>query len=325
MTPAATCLLKRAPAVAPRAATFTVAIKVLPPGSRVVAVNPTPEEFDDTWPEPEQVSWVTLALTLTKADGTPVRAEFLRPRAWVDRMGIRVGEALPIAVSELYVDGEAVVTGITPCPPIASGEGRVVTGRFVTRSAGNVVLVCLANGTEIRATDVHPVWSVDREEWVPAGELQPDEQVDTLAGPVAVLSVERLESALDVYNIEVHGEHVFRVTADGVLVHNACDHHLVSYFANTTRGWVQNWSQLAQGILRNADIGLHSQLNRVLLLIHKGPHPELYHQRVYERLEIAVRGLTPHTDAYTKAVRDELAEIAKLLQASNGLLNGIGL
>jgi hypothetical protein len=92
----------------------------------------------------------------------------------------------------------------------------------VTRDAGNLVTVALANGTEIRATNVHPVWSVDREEWVPAGELEPGELVDTLTGPVAVLSVERLESALDVYNIEVHGEHVFRVTADGVLVHNTC-------------------------------------------------------------------------------------------------------
>jgi hypothetical protein len=105
----------------------------------------------------------------------------------------------------------------------------VVTGRFVTRDAGNLVTVALENGTEIRATEVHPVWSVDREEWVPAGELEPGELVDTLAGPVAVLSVERLESALDVYNIEVHGEHVFRVTADGVLVHNACTelHHSI--------------------------------------------------------------------------------------------------
>ncbi len=187
----------------------------------MLAGHPRPEEFDDTWPEPEQASWVTLALTLTKADGTPVRAEFLRPRAWVDRLGIRVGEALPIAVSELDVDCEAVVTAIGPCPEIAQGEGRVVTGRFVTRSAGNVVLLSLANGTEIRATDVHPVWSVDREEWVPAGELEPGELVDTLAGPVPVHSVDRLESPLDVYNIEVHGEHVFRVTADGVLVHNA--------------------------------------------------------------------------------------------------------
>ena len=126
-----------------------------------------------------------------------------------------------MGVSELDIDCEAVVTSITPCPEIAAGEGRVVTGRFVTRDAGNLVTVALANGTEIRATDIHPVWSVDREDWVPAGDLEPGELVDTLAGPVAVLSVRRLESALDVYNIEVHGEHVFRVTADGLLVHNA--------------------------------------------------------------------------------------------------------
>jgi len=55
----------------------------------------------------------------------------------------------------------------------------VITGRFVTRSAGNVALLSLANGTEIRATDVHPVWSVDREDWVAAGDLEPGELVNT--------------------------------------------------------------------------------------------------------------------------------------------------
>jgi len=125
-------------------------------------------------------------------------------------------------VPELEIDGLAEVTAVLDCPPIAEGEGRVVTGRFVTREAVNVVTVTLANGTEIRATDVHPVWSVDREDWVPAGKLEPGERVDTLGGPVAVANVERLESRADVHNIEVHGEHVFRVTADGVLVHNGC-------------------------------------------------------------------------------------------------------
>ena len=38
---------------------------------------------------------------------------------------------------------------------------------------------------------------------------------------MAVESVERLESRLDVYNVEVHGERVYRVTVDGVLVHNS--------------------------------------------------------------------------------------------------------
>ena len=128
------------------------------------------------------------------------------------------------------------------CPPIAEGEGRVVTGRFVTREAINVVTVRLANGAEIRATDVHPVWSVDREEWIPAGELEPGEQVDTLAGPVAVANVERLESRVDVHNIEVHGEHVFRVTADGVLVHNGT---LECHFVGRT-------GESAADIVRNA-------------------------------------------------------------------------
>ena len=151
-----------------------------------------------------------------------MRAEFLRPREWVERNGIVAGASLPIAISELEIEGNAFVTSITACPPVAEGPGRVVTGRFVTWDAGNLVRVTLENGTEIRATDVHPIWSVDGEEWIPAGELVPGELVDTLTGPVAVESVERLHSGLDVYNIEVHGEHVFRVTADGVLVHNAC-------------------------------------------------------------------------------------------------------
>ena len=132
---------------------------------------------------------------------------------------------------ELEIDGLAEVTAVRECPPIAEGEGRVVTGRFVTREAVNVITVTLTNGTEIRATDVHPIWSVDREDWVPAGKLEPGEQVDTLGGPVAVANVERLESRVDVHNIEVHGEHVFRVTADGVLVHNACPEYAIDTYS----------------------------------------------------------------------------------------------
>jgi hypothetical protein len=45
--------------------------------------------------------------------------------------------------------------------------------------------------------------------------------VDTLAGPVAVTSVEPLDPHPAVYNLEVHGEHVYRIAVDGVLVHNA--------------------------------------------------------------------------------------------------------
>jgi hypothetical protein len=209
---------------------------------------------------------VLVALDLFKADGTVVKAEFLRPREWGDRLGLRAGAPLPIAVTELEVEGDALVTAITPCPPIATGAGRVVTGRFMTQAAGNLVRVVLADGTEFRATDVHPVWSVDREEWVPAGELLFGELLDTLAGPVAVERVERLESPLDVYNIEVHGEHVFRVTADGVLVHNACNPAREAAIARYGEAAMKGW-EAAHIIPRNgwawADEALGKIIERV--------------------------------------------------------------
>ncbi len=189
---------------------------------------------------------MTLAIDLVKRDGTPVRAEFLRPREWVERNGIVAGSALPIAISELEIEGDAFVTSITACPPVAEGPGRVVTGRFVTRDAGNLVQIALENGTEIRATDVHPIWSMEREEWIPAGELVPGELVDTLTGPVAVEAVQRLHSGHDVYNIEVHGEHVFRVTADGVLVHNACPNGLPNYKRGSFS--ITDWSGYPSGL-----------------------------------------------------------------------------
>ena len=266
----------------------------------MLADNPRPEEYDDTWPEPEQATWVTLGLALMKADGTPVKAEFLRPREWVERLGLSVGGLLPVGVSELDIDCEAVVTSITPCPEIAQGEGRVVTGRFVTRDAVNLVTVALENGAAIRATNIHPVWSVDREEWVPAGDLEPGELVDTLAGPVAVLSVDRLESALDVYNIEVHGEHVFRVTADGVLVHNNYlrANMIAAYGADFMKGkqaahiipqngWLWSPSALKDIIKRVKDAGLMDDVANGFASTagHQGTHTRKYVDQLIETME----------------------------------------
>jgi hypothetical protein len=168
-----------------------------------------------------QSEWARVSFLIVRNDLSLVEAEFIRPRAWIESLGLVKGARIDLAVPELEIDGFAEVTAVRACPPIADGEGRVVTGRFVTRDVANVVKITLANGTEIRATDVHPVWSIDREDWVPAGKLEPGEHVDTLEGPVAVVSVEPLDRHPAVYNLEVHGEHVYRVAVDGVLVHNA--------------------------------------------------------------------------------------------------------
>jgi len=202
-------------------ATQCLAIAWGPIGSRVLAINPRPEEFDDSFAEPVQSEWARVSFLIVRNDLSVVEAEFIRPRAWIDSLGLVKGARIDLAVPELGIDGLAEVTALRACPPIADGEGRVVTGKFVTRDVANVVRVTLANGTEIRATDVHPVWSIDREDWVPAGKLEPGELVDTLSGPVTVVGVEQLDRHPAVYNLEVHGEHVYRIAVDGVLVHNA--------------------------------------------------------------------------------------------------------
>ncbi|QDT66003.1 hypothetical protein V22_32670 [Calycomorphotria hydatis] len=83
---------------------------------------------------------------------------------------------------------------------------------------------------EFETTDEHPFWSVDREEWIEAGNLKLGER---LAGPngeihYLVLSLrEEHPEGIPVYNFKVADAHTYFVSApnapDGmpVLVHNA--------------------------------------------------------------------------------------------------------
>jgi hypothetical protein len=146
---------------------------------------------------------------------------------------------LPLNLAELEVSGLALVTAIDDCPPIASGEGSVVTAPFITREVHVVASVDVlgAYGTveTITGTTIHPVWSVDRQEWVPLGELTQGEHLlsphpSPLRGrgtegegavTAIVLSVSLSRVSQPVYNIEVHGEHVYQVGELGLLVHNA--------------------------------------------------------------------------------------------------------
>ena len=71
-----------------------------------------------------------------------------------------------------------------------------------------------------RGTRQHPVWCVTRQDWVGLGELLPGEEVETRQGPLAVRTVQDVPGLQSVYNLEVHGEHVYEVTDAGILVHN---------------------------------------------------------------------------------------------------------
>jgi hypothetical protein len=81
----------------------------------------------------------------------------------------------------------------------------------------------------LTGTPVHPVWSLDRGDWVPLGELTEGETLQGHSGAAIVLHLSLHQAAQPVYNLEVHGEHVYQVGELGVLVHNA-------YIGVATRG-----------------------------------------------------------------------------------------
>jgi hypothetical protein len=213
-------------------------IERVPLGARVPGLNPLRWEYDSTFAEPDESSWAKLTLVMRKRDGGVVDAELLRPRAWIEASGIAVGKPLPLNLPELDIRDEVSVTAIEDCPPIASGAGSVVTARFVTREAHLVASVQLRGpGGELETltgTQLHPIWSVDRRDWIPLSELREGERllcadpsppwgrgIEGEGAHAIVLGVTLSTVCEPVYNLEIHGEHVYQVGELGVLVHNA--------------------------------------------------------------------------------------------------------
>ena len=72
----------------------------------------------------------------------------------------------------------------------------------------------------IRVTALHPFWSEDRQMWVSAGELPTGERLRTLNGLVRVESYIDSQSEEPVYNLEVDGDHCYRVGKLNIVAHN---------------------------------------------------------------------------------------------------------
>ena len=150
-----------------------------------------------------------------------VDVQLLRPDQWILENNVFVGSAIPIHIEELDVHGTATVDALSACPDLAFGGGECVTGRFVTRQVAETVRITLADGTQLEGTPVHPIWSVDRNDFVELSELSVGERLQTASGPLAIASIETRRVPVPVYNIEVRGQHVYQVTDVGILVHNA--------------------------------------------------------------------------------------------------------
>ena len=84
-------------------------------------------------------------------------------------------------------------------------------------------------------------------------------------------------------------------------------HHLM-----TNKNWVSTlrggpWSPRFADLAKKAGMTLDDVANKVPVPGHRGPHPEAYHQAIFDRLTSTTRGLSDK--AYSTAFREELRKV----------------
>jgi RHS repeat-associated protein len=89
----------------------------------------------------------------------------------------------------------------------------------------------------------------------------------------------------------------------------------------TNKNYVQGnqWSKKFDDLFKKAGYKLNDELNKVPVQGHYGPHPEKYHQAVYDRLKTATEGLSG--DEYKKAFESTLETLSKEVSTKGTELN----
>ncbi|MBE7462590.1 MAG: hypothetical protein HS116_03750 [Planctomycetes bacterium] len=189
-------------------------------GDRVTSTD-TGEEPDSTAVDPE--TWVRIDLRQTEddADYRALEMTLLRPVAYWDGLGLDVGDIERIALPEMSIRARMEVVAVGPCPPIASGPGRVVLSTFKSRATNILRLHTQDRAAPVEMTPRHRVFSVTHQGWVPADALRPDDEVKTRRGTARVAALSAVEQAVSVFNIEVERQHCYFISDAEILVHNA--------------------------------------------------------------------------------------------------------
>lgn len=168
--------------------------------------------------------WRHFDLEMPKPDGSIAELSVVRPLWWMEETGAKVGETIDLGMQEIGISGEAKVLKVRRCDVDSrdNQEGsQIVTGKIKHHNAEVWDLV-FNNDTSkpLGVTANHPIMSADRNDWVPAGELQINEQVKTTDGTVMLTSKSKHPTRETVYNLEVHRSHAYHVSQFGILAHN---------------------------------------------------------------------------------------------------------
>ncbi len=180
-------------------------------------------------------TWQIGSFLLEEEDGSFAEIEANRPITWFTNNRLtRQGDRVWLDISEMGVRGFAELQSIRPCRintnSLDMSSDRLIERPVITtyrRTARLLGEYTFSNGSRIRCTPNHPLYSLERRRYVPIGDLAASEPVLTARGTEARFCSEKLDESIEeVFNLEVWRAHNYFVsrpeTEDFLLAHNSC-------------------------------------------------------------------------------------------------------
>ncbi len=140
-----------------------------------------------------------------------------------------------------------------------------------------------------------------------------------LARDFEKLSVEQRTILLEKAAAAKTDEEAVVIIKRGIEAATETEHHIA-----TNKNWLSTlrggpWSPRFQKFFKKAGLTLEDAANKVRIPAHRGPHPEAYHQEIYDRLELATGSKSGA--AYRNALLDELRKIGREASTQGTKLN----
>jgi hypothetical protein len=103
---------------------------------------------------------------------------------------------------------------------VIAGPGSVVLATVNHLSPGVLDIFVSGSAAPLEPTDVHPLYSIDRQGWVLAGDLRVGERLQTETGDTTILEILADPDVHRVYNFEVETDHEYLISALSIRAHN---------------------------------------------------------------------------------------------------------
>jgi hypothetical protein len=208
---------------------------------QLVGLQYTVGSVDDTDYHP--LLWRSAQMSLKKPDGSVAEVSASRPLWWFEVTKAKEGSMVPLDIHEAGISGIATVHKITslinkPFESPPPGCNPVI-GTIKHLNAKLIELTFQgAENEALGVTPNHPLWSEDRQDWTPAGELRIGERVSTTNASSQLIRKTSKPGLHTVYNIEVHRSHAYHVGKLGLMAHNTgleCDRVFSVYHSLRTK------------------------------------------------------------------------------------------